>query len=218
MNEQPADISRYPLVHVSRHPLVKYKLTILRDKITGSKRFFDVSSEIAMLLAYESTLDSGLVERPVETPLAMALGHDLRDKIVLVPILRAGLGMDAGIRQMMPGAPVWHLGLRRDEKTLEPAFYYQKPPVNPDVDVCLILDPMLATGGTAVAAVDLLKSWGVKRIKFIGLIAAPEGVCRLAGKHPDVPIHLAALDGCLNDKGYIIPGLGDAGDRMFGTV
>jgi uracil phosphoribosyltransferase len=141
----------------------------------------------------------------------------LADKIGLVPILRAGLGMVDGIGEMMPSAEVWHIGLYRDEKTLRPVQYYNKLPVSPTVEVCLILDPMLATGGSAVATCDILKKWGARRIKFVGLIAAPEGIERLSSAHPDVPIHIAAVDERLNDIGYIVPGLGDAGDRQFGT-
>ncbi len=141
----------------------------------------------------------------------------LREHIGLVPILRAGLGMVEGIWEMMPSAEVWHIGLYRDERTLRPVEYYNKLPVAPTVQVCLILDPMLATGGSAVATVDILKRWGAQRIKFVGLIAAPEGIERLSSAHPDVPIHLAAVDEHLNNIGYIVPGLGDAGDRQFGT-
>ena len=142
---------------------------------------------------------------------------ELTDTIGLVPVLRAGLGMVEGIWEMMPGAEVWHIGLFRDERTLRPVQYYNKLPVAPTVQVCLMLDPMLATGGSAVATVDILKKWGAQRIKYVGIIGAPEGVARLHAAHPDVPIHLAAIDERLNEVGYIVPGLGDAGDRQFGT-
>jgi len=147
----------------------------------------------------------------------MTNGVALIDRIGLVPVLRAGLGMVEGVWDLMPGAEVWHIGLYRDEKTLKPVAYYNRLPVEPTVSVCLILDPMLATGGSAVATVDILKKWGVGRIKFVGLIAAPEGIERLHSAHPDVPIHIAAVDERLNEHGYILPGLGDAGDRQFGT-
>ncbi len=151
------------------------------------------------------------------TPLAEADGQELEQPRGLVPILRAGLGMVEGIWELMPSAEVWHIGLYRDERTLEPVQYYNKLPVEPTVSVCLILDPMLATGGSAVATVDILKKWGVQRIKFVGVIGAPEGIQALHDKHPEVPIHLAAIDEKLNEHAYILPGLGDAGDRQFGT-
>ncbi|MBC7260566.1 MAG: uracil phosphoribosyltransferase, partial [Chloroflexi bacterium] len=173
-----------------------------------------------------ATADLGVKEISVQTPLAVAKGYELTDKIGLVPILRAGLGMVEGIWEMMPAAEVWHIGLYRDHRTLQPIEYYNKLPVHPTVQVCLILDPMLATGGSAVATVDILKRWGAKRIKFVGIIGAPEGVERLSKAHPDVDIHLAAIDDHLTPEpskpgdppaGYIVPGLGDAGDRQFGT-
>ncbi len=206
-----------PDVHVSNHPLIRHKLTLLRDKRTEPKKFRELVREIAILLAYEATQDLAAEPTEVETPLATAQGYVLREPIGLVPILRAGLGMVEGIWEMMPSAEVWHIGLYRDERTLRPVEYYNKLPVAPTVHVCLILDPMLATGGSAVATVDILKRWGARRIKFVGLIAAPEGIERLSSAHPDVPIHLAAVDDHLNTIGYIVPGLGDAGDRQFGT-
>ena len=204
-------------VHVSNHPLIRHKLTLLRDRRTEPKKFRELVREIAILLAYEATQDLAAEPVEVETPLAAAPGYELREPIGLVPILRAGLGMVEGIWEMMPSAEVWHIGLYRDERTLRPVEYYNKLPVAPTVHVCLILDPMLATGGSAVATVDILKRWGARRVKFVGLIAAPEGIERLSSAHPDVPIHLAAVDDHLNDIGYIVPGLGDAGDRQFGT-
>ena len=204
-------------VAISKHPLVAHKLTRLRDKATDPKRFRELVREIAALLAYEATADLAVVPRPVETPLATATGVDLQEKIGLVPILRAGLGMVEGVWELMPSSEVWHIGMYRDERTLQPVQYYNKLPIEPRVSVCLILDPMLATGGSAVATANVLKRWGVKRIKYVGVIGAPEGVRNMQEHHPDVPIHLGALDDHLNERGYIVPGLGDAGDRQFGT-
>lgn len=204
-------------VHVSAHPLIRHKLTLLRDARTEHKKFRELIRELAMLLGYEAMADLELEERPVQTPLALAPGHHLREDVGLVPILRAGLGMLDGILEMIPGAQVWHLGIYRDEKTLRPVSYYNKLPIEPTVQVCLILDPMLATGGSATAAVEVLKNWGVTRIKFVGLIASPEGIRAVSEAHPDVPLHLAAIDDHLNERGFIVPGLGDAGDRQFGT-
>jgi len=204
-------------IHVSEHPLVLHKLTKLRDKATNPKKFRELIREIAMLLAYEATSDLSLEPTTVSTPMGEAAGHLLQEKIGLVPILRSGLGMVDGIWEMMPSAEVWHIGLYRDEDTLQPVEYYNKLPVIPTVQVCLVLDPMLATGGSAVATVNILKEWGAGRIKFVGILAAPEGVEALHAAHPDVPIHLAVVDERLNDIGYIVPGLGDAGDRQFGT-
>lgn len=204
-------------VFASTHPLVAHKLTRLRDKNTNPKKFRELVREIAALLAYEATADLQTVPREVETPLATTIGAELKEKIGLVPILRAGLGMVEGVWELMPTAEVWHIGLYRDERTLKPVEYYNKLPIEPTVSVCLILDPMLATGGSAVATADILKRWGVKKIKFVGLIGAPEGIHLMQEHHPDVPIHLAAIDDHLNEHGYIVPGLGDAGDRQFGT-
>lgn len=204
-------------VFASNHPLVAHKLTRLRDRNTDPKRFRELVREIAALLAYEATADLATVARPVETPLARAPGADLQETIGFVPILRAGLGMVEGFWELMPTAEVWHIGIYRDEKTLKPVEYYNKLPVEPTVSVCIILDPMLATGGSATATADVLKRWGVKKIKFVGLIGAPEGIQAMHARHPDVPIYLAAIDDHLNERGYIVPGLGDAGDRQFGT-
>ncbi len=204
-------------VIISRHPLILHKLTKLRSTGTNPKKFRELVREIAGLLAYEATADLATTPTEVQTPLAIAKGGELLEKIGLVPILRAGLGMVEGVWELMPSAEVWHIGLYRDEKTLKPVQYYNKLPVAPTVGVCLILDPMLATGGSAVATIDILKAWGVKKIKFVGLIGAPEGIARVTAAHPDVPIHLAAIDDHLNERGYIVPGLGDAGDRQFGT-
>lgn len=206
-----------PNVFPSPHPLVAHKLSVLRDKNTEPKKFRELIREIAALLTYEATADLQLTPIDVETPLALHSGSELREKIGLVPILRAGLGMVAGVWDLMPSAEVWHIGIYRDEKTLKPVEYYNKLPIEPRVSVCLVLDPMLATGGSAVATVDVLKRWGVKKIKFVGIIGAPEGIQQLSQHHPEVPIHLAAIDERLNEIGYILPGLGDAGDRQFGT-
>jgi uracil phosphoribosyltransferase len=206
-----------PNVFESQHPLVKHKLSRLRDVNTEPKKFRELVQEIAALMIYEATLDLAVKPREVQTPLATITGYELQEKIGLVPILRAGLGMVEGIWSLMPQAEVWHIGLYRDEKTLRPVEYYNKLPTEPTVSVCLILDPMLATGGSATATVEVLKRWGVKKIKFVGLIGAPEGIARMQKEHPDVPIYLAAIDDHLNEKGYIVPGLGDAGDRQFGT-
>ncbi len=204
-------------VFASTHPLVAHKLAKLRSAETNPKKFRELVREIAALLTYEATAD--LVVKPIEvqTPLAAMQGVELQYKIGLVPILRAGLGMVEGVWELMPSAEVWHIGIYRDEKTLKPVQYYNKLPIEPRVSVCLILDPMLATGGSAVTTVDILKKWGVSRIKFVGLIAAPEGIKALHDAHPDVPIYLAAIDDHLNERKYIVPGLGDAGDRQFGT-
>jgi uracil phosphoribosyltransferase len=204
-------------IYESKHPLVAHKLTRLRDKDTEPKKFRELIREVSALLAYEATADLEVSPLRVTTPLAEAEGVELKQPIGLVPILRSGLGMVEGIWGLMPTAEVWHIGLYRDERTLQPVQYYNKLPVEPTVSVCLVLDPMLATGGSAVATVDILKEWGVSKIKFVGILAAPEGVEAMQGAHPDVPLHLAVIDKELNDHGYILPGLGDAGDRQFGT-
>lgn len=204
-------------VHPSQHPLVAHKLTRLRDRETKSKKFRELIREISALLAYEATQDLAIAPRKVTTPLAETSGFDLKQPIGLIPILRSGLGMVEGIWGLMPSAEVWHIGLYRDERTLQPVEYYNKLPLEPTVSVCLVLDPMLATGGSAAATVDILKDWGVKKIKFVGILASPEGVDTMQSAHPDVPLHLAVIDDHLNEDGFIVPGLGDAGDRQFGT-
>ncbi len=213
-------------VVVSKHPLIQHKLTLLRDVNTEPKKFRELIRELSILLAYEATADLALEPTEVTTPLGRANGATLGEKIGLIPILRAGLGMVEGIWEMMRTAEVWHIGLYRDHHTLQPVAYYNKLPVNPTVQVCLILDPMLATGGSAVAAADILKRWGARRIKFVGIIAAPEGVQFLQERHPDIDIHIGVIDDHLTPepkaptdppRGYIVPGLGDAGDRQFGT-
>ncbi|MEK6752314.1 MAG: uracil phosphoribosyltransferase [Chloroflexota bacterium] len=204
-------------IYASKHPLVAHKLSRLRDRKTEPKKFRELVREIAGLLAYEATADLQTLEVEIETPLEKMRAQELKEKIGLVPILRAGLGMVEGIWELMPSAEVWHIGLYRDEHTLKPVEYYNKLPVDPRVSVCLILDPMLATGGSATATADILKRWGVKKIKFVGLIGAPEGIKAMQTAHPDIDIFLAAIDDHLNERAYIVPGLGDAGDRQFGT-
>ena len=208
---------RAPSLTVSRHPAVLHKLAILRDEKTEPKKFREIVRELSWLLGYEALADVGV--RPVEirTPMETTTAYQLGERIGLVPILRAGLGMVDAMLELMPTAQVWHLGLFRDERTLRPVEYYNKLPDSASVDLCLILDPMLATGGSATAAIEVLKKWGAVRIKLVNLIAAPEGVEAVSRAHPDVDIYCAALDRSLNDKGYIQPGLGDAGDRQFGT-
>ena len=202
----------------TNHPLIQHKLTLLRDRETEPKKFRELVRELTWLLAYEALHDLPLRDEPIVTPMGDFVGKHASERVGLVPILRAGLGMVDAFLEVLPTCEVWHLGLYRDHKTLEPVSYYNKLPGGATVQVCLILDPMLATGGSAVAACDVLKHWGARKIKFVGLIAAPEGVHRLAAAHPDVDIHVAAVDERLNEIGYIVPGLGDAGDRQFGTA
>jgi len=209
-----------PTLHVSQHPAVLHKLAILRDEKTEPKKFREIVRELSWLLGYEALADARVRPIKVRTPIEATEAHELDDRIGLVPILRAGLGMVDAMLELMPTAQVWHLGLFRDERTLRPVEYYNKLPDSANVDLCLILDPMLATGGSATAAIEVLKRWGAVmpvRIKLVNLIAAPEGVAAVTAAHPDVHIHCAALDRQLNEKGYIMPGLGDAGDRQFGT-
>jgi uracil phosphoribosyltransferase len=206
-----------PTLHVSQHPAVLHKLAILRDENTEPKKFREVVRELSWLLGYEALADVGVRPLEIRTPMEPMTAHQLGVRIGLVPILRAGLGMVDAMLELMPTAQVWHLGFFRDERTLRPVEYYNKLPDSATVDLCLILDPMLATGGSATAAIEVLKKWGAVRIKLVNLIAAPEGVEAVSSAHPDVAIHCAALDRGLNDRGYIQPGLGDAGDRQFGT-
>ena len=202
-------------VHIIEHPLVQHHLARLRDRDTEPAVFRELVRRLAVLLAYEAT--AGLTLKPAEvvTPLAPARASRLDQRIALVPILRAGLGLVDPVLDLIPGAEVWHLGLRRDAKTLQPVEYYNKLPTRDPPDVALILDPMLATGGSASAAVHVLAAWGVRHISLVSLIAAPEGVRRIQEQFPEVRIFLAALDSHLNEHGFIVPGLGDAGDRMF---
>ena len=200
------------------HPLVQHKVSLLRNKNTGTKEFKELVSELAMLLCYEATRDLPTEEVEIETPIAVAKTHMLSGrKLALVPILRAGLGMVDGMLALIPAAKVGHIGMYRNEETLEPVEYYCKLPADIAEREVIVLDPMLATGGSACDAIAQIKKRGVKNIKFIGLIGAPEGLKRLQESHPDVDIYMAALDDHLNENGYIVPGLGDAGDRIFGT-
>src|SRR5512133_2426505 len=210
----------FPNLHVSSHPAIQHKLALLRNEAVEPKKFRELVREISWLVGYEALADARTMPIRVQTPIEETDGVKLADSIGLVPILRAGLGMVDAMLELMPTAEVWHLGLFRDERTLRPVEYYNKLPDSASIDLCLILDPMLATGGSATAAIEVLKRWGAVtpvRIKLVNLIAAPEGVAAVSMAHPDVAIHCAALDRSLNDKGYIQPGLGDAGDRQFGT-
>jgi uracil phosphoribosyltransferase len=204
-------------VFVSRHPLVLHKLAQLRDVSTEPGTFRALVRELTHLLFYEATADLIVSPITIQTPLGECVGHQITDRVGCMPILRAGLGMVDAVLDELPAVRVWHLGVYRDHETLQPVTYYNKLPPHPSIDLTLVLDPMLATGGSAIAAIDLLKKWGARRIKFLGLIAAPEGVEALTKAHADVPVYLAAIDSHLNESAYIIPGLGDAGDRQFGT-
>ena len=206
-------------ITITNHPLIQHKLSILRDKHTASKEFRTPVGEIAMLMCYEATRDLPLKEIEVETPVAVAKQHDLDGKkMAIVPILRAGLGMVDGIHTLVPSAKVGHIGLYRDPETLKPVSYYCKMPLDIEERDVIVLDPMLATGGSAIDAISQIKQFHPKSIKFMGIIAAPEGLKALQEAHPDVDIYCAALDDHLNEHGYIVPGLGDAGDRIFGTI
>jgi uracil phosphoribosyltransferase len=211
-------VAEFPNLYVVDHPLVRHKLTVLRRRDTSKKKFKELVDEIAMLMAYEVTKDLPMEEVEIETPLETSVQLRLTGKkLTVVPILRAGLGMVDGVVRLMPSARVGHIGLYRDHETLQPITYFFKIPPEPAARDFIILDPMLATGGSASAAVELLRAEGAERIRFMCLVAAPEGVQRMLDDHPDVPIHAAALDRCLDENGYIRPGLGDAGDRLFGT-
>src|SRR2546421_4915972 len=208
---------RDPKVIVLEHPVILTKLTELRDVATEPRKFRALLNEIASLMVYEVTRDWPTEPRPIQTPMERMTGHALARPITLVPILRAGLGMADGVLRLLPDARMGHLGVRRDEVTLLPIAYYQKlPPDIADTEV-LLIDPMLATGGSGAAAVSFLKQAGVMSMRFVCLVAAPEGLHSFHGQHPEIPIYCAAIDPQLNDKGYILPGLGDAGDRLFGT-
>lgn len=200
------------------HPLIQHKLTIIRNKDCGTREFREVVNEIAELMVYEVCRDMPLEDIEVETPVATAVEKRLAGKkVVVVPILRAGLGMVDGVLELLPAAKVGHIGMYRDEETLQPHEYFVKMPDHLDKREMIIVDPMLATGGSAIAAVDALKKRGTKSIRFVCLVAAPEGVKALREAHPDIDVYAAALDDHLNENGYIVPGLGDAGDRLFGT-
>ena len=205
-------------VHVLDHPLLQHKLSILRDEKTGVKEFREIVGEVATLMCYDATRDLPLQEVPVQTPVAQAVTRQIAGKkLAIVPVLRAGLGMVEGILTLIPSAKVGHIGLFRDPETLEPVKYYCKMPSDIAERDVIILDPMLATGGSAAAAITFVKEYGVKNIKLMNILAAPEGIARVRQEHPDVDIYVAAVDEKLNNHGYIVPGLGDAGDRIFGT-
>lgn len=205
-------------VHVIDHPLVQHKLTMLRDEQTGSKDFRELMEELSMLMAYEVTRDMPTETVDVTTPVGVTQGTVISGKkVAIVPILRAGLGMVPGIVRLIPAAKVGHIGVYRDPNTLEPVEYYCKLPTDVSERDVIIVDPMLATGGSAVAAIDFIKQRGAVSIKFMAVVAAPEGIERVHDEHPEIPIYVAAVDERLNDQAYIVPGLGDAGDRLFGT-
>jgi uracil phosphoribosyltransferase len=204
-------------VFVFKHPLIDHKMTIIRDKETKMKAFRENVSEVGALITYEITRDLSTRTKEIETPIAKMTVKELLKPVVIVPILRAGLGMVEGIHNIIPTAKIGHIGLYRDEETLEPHVYYAKFPVDFDQSVVLVVDPMLASGGSASKAIDIIKEHGATDIRYVGLVGCPEGVKRLQEDHPEVNIYLAALDDRLNEKGYIVPGLGDCGDRLFGT-
>ncbi|HHV08255.1 MAG TPA: uracil phosphoribosyltransferase [Firmicutes bacterium] len=205
-------------VHVLDHPMIQHKLTLIRDKDTGPKEFRELIEEVAMFMAYEVTRDLPLEEVEVETPIGPARTHVLAGKkLAVVPILRAGLGMVGGILRLIPAAKVGHIGLYRDPKTLEPVEYFCKLPADIGEREIILVDPMLATGGSAVAGVNSLKARGAQSIKLMCVIAAPEGIKAFCAAHPDIPVYTAAVDKYLNEQAYIVPGLGDAGDRLYGT-
>lgn len=207
-----------PTVHILDHPLIQHKLTYIRDINTGTKEFRELVDEVATLMAYEITRNLPLMEKEIETPVRKGMSNVLAGKkLGIVPILRAGLGMVEGILNLIPAAKVGHVGLYRDPETLLPVEYYVKLPSDVSERDFILVDPMLATGGSAIAAVDSLKSRGAQSIRFMCLIAAPEGVKAFTDAHPDVEVYIAALDEKLNEEGYIVPGLGDAGDRLYGT-
>lgn len=207
-----------PTLHISTHPVIYHKLTRLRDKDTNPPEFYRLVKELGSLLAYEAMADLALVDAPIETPMGPMVGKRLGGGVGVVPILRAGLGLAEGFREVFPEVQVWHLGLRRDERTLEPIEYYNQMSRSANLQVCFSVDPMLATGGSAIDALNTLKRIGVPHLRYVCIIAAPYGVKKLHEHHPDVPIYVGAVDEILNDRGFIVPGLGDAGDRQFGTV
>ncbi|WP_201372332.1 uracil phosphoribosyltransferase [Ktedonobacter robiniae] len=211
------EVLQLPRVHISRHPVMAHKMTLLRNKETPAAQFYRLVKEIGSLLAYEATAGLALREKTIETPLEQMQGYKLAGGIGITPILRAGLGLAEGFREVLHDVQIWHLGLRRDERTLQALEYYNQLPHKVDLQICYAVDPMLATGGSAIDAVNILKAKGIQRISFVCIIAAPYGLLKLSEAHPDIDIYIAALDERLNDQGYIVPGLGDAGDRQFGT-
>ena len=202
---------------VLNHPLIDHKMSIIRNKETGSKEFRESVCEIGMLLTYEISRNFKTVKKVIETPMATTTSYVLSKPVVIVPILRAGLGMVDGIHKIIPNAKIGHIGLYRDEKTMEPIEYFTKLPSNLSDSTVLVVDPMLATGGSASKTISILKEAGAKDIRFIGIVGCPEGVERLSKDHPEIDIYLAAMDSHLDENAYIIPGLGDCGDRLFGT-
>ena len=207
-------------VNVIDHPLIQHKLTMMRKKTTGTKDFRELLEEISMLMTYEITRDFPLKDVEIETPVSKCVGKELADtrKVCVVPILRAGLGLQSGVVNMIPAAKIGHIGLYRDPETLKPVEYYCKMPSDIAERTMLVVDPMLATGGSAAAAITMLKEKGAKKLILMCLVAAPEGIKVINNEHPDVPVYVAAVDEKLNEHGYIVPGLGDAGDRIFGTL
>jgi len=211
------EVLHLPHVYISSHPVMAHKITALRDKNTQPPEFYRLVKEIGALLAYESTTNLALEPSPIETPMGPMVGQRLAGGIGVTPILRAGLGLAEAFRDVIPDIQVWHLGLRRDEDTLQAMEYYNRLPHKVDLQVAYAIDPMLATGGSAIDAINVLKRRGIPRLSYVCIIAAPYGLLKLSQTHPDIDIYVAALDETLNDKGYILPGLGDAGDRQFGT-
>ena len=211
-------MKKYPNVFIFDHPLIKHKVSILRDKNTGMKEFRELIEEITTIMTYESMRDVELVPVEIDTPLETTTQYRVKEEsVAIVPILRAGLGMVNGVHKVFPTARVGHIGMYRDEETLEPQEYYCKLPEGIEDKTVFLVDPMLATGGSACDALDALKKRGCRKIKLMSIIAAPEGVNAVALRHPDIPVYISTLDRCLNEHGYILPGLGDAGDRLFGT-
>ncbi len=202
---------------VIKHPLIDHKMSKIRNKDTGTKEFRESLSELGGLITYEITRDFTTKPKQIETPICETTVYELEKPVVIVPILRAGLGMVDGIHNLIPSAKIGHIGLYRDEETLQPQVYYSKLPKDTKDSVVLLVDPMLASGGSVSKAIDIIKETGAKDIRYVGLVGAPEGVERLQKDHPDVPVYLAALDSHLNENSYIVPGLGDCGDRLFGT-
>ena len=205
-------------VHEMTHPLILHKISMIRDENTTVKDFRELVYEISLLMGYEATRDLKMVEAPIKTPLTETMGKYIERQVALVPILRAGLGMVDALMSIIPAAKVGHVGLYRDHETLEPKEYYCKLPPDIDKRQVIVLDPMLATGGSAAAAIDFIKQRGAKRIKLMCIIGAPEGIETIKTAHPDVEVFIGTIDEKLNEKGYIVPGLGDAGDRLFGTI
>jgi uracil phosphoribosyltransferase len=211
------EVLNLPRVYISSHPVMAHKMTALRDKNTQPPEFYRLVKEIGALLAYEATLSLALNPSPIETPMGPMIGQRLAGGIGVTPILRAGLGLAEAFREVIPDIQVWHLGLRRDEHTLQAMEYYNQLPHKVDLQVAYAIDPMLATGGSAIDAINVLKRRGIPRLSYVCIIAAPYGLLKLSQTHPDIDIYVGTLDESLNDRGYILPGLGDAGDRQFGT-